>query len=107
MSRVSIKENATVKRELVSPTTIINWDPISNSGTITYNINEILYIDDQYIRSTSAFSTTVTLEQMISKVYDIEIEPGVFIQVPGGVVMLAFKKAFEEALAESNSGYTT
>jgi len=35
----------------------------------------------------------------------VEVEPGVFIDVPGGLIMLAFKKAFEEALVESNAGY--
>jgi hypothetical protein len=105
MSRVTIKENVKVKRELVSPITTINWDPVANSGTITYNINEMLFIDDVLIRMTPVFITSVTLNELVSKTYEVEIEPGVFTQIPGGLVMLAFKKAFEDSIVESNLGY--
>lgn len=105
MARIINTENASVKRELVSPTTIIDWDPISNSGTVTYQVKELLHINGEYVRSVPFNSFSVALDSMVSKVYNVEVEPGVFIDVPGGLIMLAFKKAFEEALVESNAGY--
>lgn len=105
MSRILTTDNATVKRELVAPITTINWDPNSNGGTLNYNIYEMLYINGEFIKSTPVKIVSVTLDEMISKVYNVEVEPGVFVDVPGGLVMLAFKKAFEEALVNANAGY--
>lgn len=105
MSRIISTENATVKRELVAPTTIIDWEPLSNSGTITYQVKELLYVNGEFVKDVPFGNFTVSLDKMIEKVYNVEVEPGVFVEVPGGLMMLAFKKAFEEALAESNAGY--
>lgn len=105
MSRIINTENATVKRELVAPTTIIDWDPHSNSGTMTYQVKELLYINGEFVKDVPFGNFTVTLDKMIGRVYNVEVEPGVFIDVPGGLMMLAFKKAFEEALVECNAGY--
>ena len=107
MNRILTTENATVKRELVSPTTIINWEPLSNSGVLTYQIQEMIYVNDEFIKSVPVNSVSITLEELISKVYEVEVEPGVTMQVPGGLIMLAFKKAFEEAIVENNLGYPT
>lgn len=105
MSRIINTENATVKRELVSPTTIIDWDPHSNTGTMTYQVKELLFVNNEFIKDVPFGNFTVSLDKMLEKVYNVEVEPGVFIDVPGGLMMLAFKKAFEEALVESNAGY--
>ncbi len=105
MARIINTENASVKRELVSPTTIIDWDPISNSGTLTYKVEELLFVNEEFVKSVPFGNFSVALDSMVSKVYNVEVEPGVFIDVPGGLIMLAFKKAFEEALVESNAGY--
>lgn len=105
MSRIINTENASVKRELVSPTTIIDWDPGSNTGTITYQVKELLFVNDEFIKDVPFGNFTVSLEKMIEKVYKVEVEPGVVVDVPGGLMMLAFKKAFEEALVEANAGY--
>lgn len=105
MSRIINTENASVMRELVSPTTIIDWDPISNSGTLTYKVEELLFVNNELIKSVPFGNFTVSLQSMIEKVYEVEVEPGVMMQIPGGLIMLAFKKAFEEALVESNAGY--
>lgn len=105
MSRIINTENATVKRELVSPTTIIDWEPLSNTGTITYQVKELLYVNGEFVKDVPFGNFTVSLDKMLEKVYNVEVEPGVFVEVPGGLMMLAFKKAFEEALVESNAGY--
>lgn len=105
MSRIINTENATVKRELVAPTTIIDWDPHSNSGTMTYQVKELLFVNGEFIKDVPFGNFTVSLDKMISSTYSVEVEPGVFVDVPGGLMMLAFKKAFEQALVDSNAGY--
>lgn len=105
MSRILVTENATIKRELVAPITNINWDPLTNSGTMNYQIYEMLYINGEFIKSTHVKTASVSLEEMISKVYSVEVEPGVSVDVPGGIVMLAFKKAFEQAILDQNLGF--
>lgn len=99
MSRILTTENATVVREFVSPTTTIRWDPLTNTGSLTYTVQEFLFINGEFTQAKTIGDSSITLEQMISRNYDVEVEPGVFMTVPGGLIMLAFKKAFEEALA--------
>lgn len=105
MNRILTTENATVKRELVSPTTVINWEPLSNTGVLTYQIQEMIYVNDEFIKSVPVNSVSITLADLVTKTYDVEVEPGVTVQVPGGLIMLAFKKAFEQAIVENNLGY--
>ena len=100
MSRITTLENATVVRELVAPTTTINWEPSSNSGTLTFHVEEITAVNGEALHRVHKTSTTIPLTDLISRSYDIEVEPGVFTTVPGGVIMLAFKKAFELAVEE-------
>lgn len=105
MSRILITENATVKRELVSPSTVINWDPITNGGVLTFQMQELIYLNGEFLKSVPVSSITIRLEDLISKNYEVEVEPGVNMTVPGGLIMLAFKKAFEESVIENNLGY--
>ena len=99
MSRIITTENVTVTREFVSPTTTIRWDPLTNTGSLTYKVEEYLFIDDEFVQSKVIGESSITLEQMVDRNYDVEVELGQFVTVPGGLIMLAFKKAFEDALA--------
>lgn len=98
MSRIITTENATVIREYLSPVTVIRWDPLTNSGSLTYSVHEYLFINDEFSQSKFVGDSSITLEQMVSKNYDVEVAPGVIQTVPGGLIMLAFKKAFEDAI---------
>ena len=100
MSRVLTTKNAKVVREYVSPITTIHWDPISNSGVLIYNVNEILHINDEFIQMMPKSSVTLPIEQLVNRDYEIEVAEGVSHTVNGGLIMLAFKKAFELAVQE-------
>lgn len=100
MARVETIEGAKVVREYVSPVTTVHWDAVTNTGVIVYNINELLFINGEFISSTQHTTVSLPLEEMISKSYDIEVAAGVFQTVQGGLIMLAFKKAFEQAIEE-------
>lgn len=100
MARVITIENAKVVREYVSPVTTIHWDPINNTGVLVYSINELLFINDAFVQSTAKTSVSIPLADVVSKNYDVELEPGVFTTVPGGLIMMAFKKAFEDAITD-------
>ena len=100
MPRVITTENVTITREFVSPATTIRWDPLTNTGSLTYKVEEYLFIDDQFVQSKVIGESSITLEQMITRNYDVEVEPGQSMTVPGGLIMLAFKKAFEDAIAD-------
>lgn len=99
MSRTVVIENATVKREYVAPTTVVHWDPVSNNGTLVFHVHELLYINGELVQSSPKTSTSIELSSLIEKTYQVEVAPGVFQDVPGGLIMLAFKAAFEEAVA--------
>lgn len=100
MSRVVTTENAKVVREYVSPVTTIHWEPVSNSGVLTFHVNELLYINDEFVQMTPKTTATIPLSDLIGREYEIEVAAGVFQTVHGGLIMLAFKRAFEVAVEE-------
>lgn len=100
MARIITTENAKVVREYVSPVTTIHWDPLNNTGVLVYSINELLFINDVFVQSTGKTSVSIPLSDVVAKNYDVEVAPGVFQTVPGGLIMLAFKKAFEDAITD-------
>lgn len=101
MSRIITTENATVTREYVSPVTTIHWDPISNTGVLVYHVKELLFINGEHISTTDKTSASLSLDTVVNAVYSVEVAPGVVHDVPGGLIMLAFKKAFEDAIAKN------
>jgi hypothetical protein len=101
MSRVVITENAKVVREYVSPVTTIHWDPMSNTGILVYNVKELLFVNDVLVSTTDKTTASIPLETVVSSNYDVEVAAGQFVTVSGGLIMLAFKKAFEDAIAKN------
>lgn len=101
MSRVVTTENATVTREYFSPVTTIHWDPISNSGVLLYQVKEYLSVNGELVSVTDKTTASISLETMVSANYDVEVAAGQFVTVSGGLIMLAFKKAFEDAVAKN------
>lgn len=100
MSRVITTENATLVREFLSPVTTIRWDPITNTGSLTYQVTEYLFINGEYSQAKVVGESSVTLDVLTKQVYRVEVAPGQFMDVPGGLIMLAFKKAFEQAIED-------
>lgn len=100
MPRVITTSNATVVREYVSPVTTVHWDPMTNSGTLTFNVEELLFVNGEFVQRVFKTSTSISLYDLISRDYDVEVSPGVIQKIPGGLIMLAFKKAFEVAVEE-------
>lgn len=99
MERIITTENAVVVREFVSPVTTVRWDPISNTGSVTYSVHELLFINGVFHQMRFVGDSTVTLERLLNNVYDIDVGNGQVAQIPGGLIMLAFKKAFENEIA--------
>lgn len=100
MQRVVKIDGAKVVRELVSPVTSVHWDPMTNSGTLTFNVEELLFVNDEFVQRVFKTSTSISLYDLISRDYEVEVAPGVTQKIPGGLIMLAFKKAFEVAVEE-------
>lgn len=100
MERVTTQENALVKRELVAPTITISWDYESNTGPITFNIHELIFINGTALHSVPKFALTTSIEEMVGRTFDLDLPDGTVASVPGGLVVLAFKKAFQELIAE-------
>lgn len=100
MPRVITTSNATVVQEYVSPVTTVHWDPLSNSGTLTFNVEEFLFINGEFVQRVFKTSTSISLYDLINREYDVEVAPGITQKIPGGLIMLAFKKAFEVAVEE-------
>lgn len=100
MSRVITAENVTLVREFLAPVTTIRWEPVSNTGTLTYQVEEYLFVDGVFSHSKSVGESTITLESLVNNTYSVEVAPNTFMDIQGGLIMLAFKKAFEQAIED-------
>jgi hypothetical protein len=98
MSRVITAENVTLVREFLAPVTTIRWEPLTNTGTLTYQVEEFLFVDGKFSHSKSVGESTITLDNLVNNTYSVEVAPNQFVDIQGGLIMLAFKKAFEQAI---------
>lgn len=99
-NRIVTTENVTVRRELVAPITTIVWEPLSNTGVATFQVDEMVYIDDVFVQKMSKSAISLSISDVISTTYNLEVTPGTFVDVSGGLAMLIIKKAFEDAIAQ-------
>lgn len=94
--------NAHVQIETLAPRVVISWEPISNTGAITYDCADYYQLkeDGSYFgQPTPAAGHTVSLEAVMQETVDVEIAPGVFQPVPMAVVAGAIKAHFKKIMA--------
>ena len=100
MDRVTTQEGASVRRELVAPSINIAWDYESNTGPITFNIHELIFVNGAALQSVPKFALTTSIEEMVARTFSVDLPDGTTTPVPGALVVSAFKKAFQELIAE-------
>lgn len=100
MDRITTQTGVNITRELVAPTISIVWDYESNTGPITFNIHEVLFVDGVAVQSVPKFALTTSIEEMVARTFNVDLPDGTTTPVPGALVVLAFKKAFQELIAE-------
>ena len=91
--------NEHVQSETLAPRTTINWEPKTNTGSITYECSEYyqMVADGTYFgQPVPAGSISVSLEEVMQEVVDVEVAPGVFQPVPMLLVAGAIKAHYKK-----------
>ena len=108
-----MREKNVVQRSLeaVSPTTTIQWDPITNDGTLRFNVEDIIIENEQVIGLTPntelylSGERTPIIERSISGLMSRSVEiptgPDTSSTVPLMLVMGAIKVLFNELYIEA------
>lgn len=101
MSRITTIENATITREVLAPSTEIQWNPLDpeNPGQIVFRCAEYTSVDGRHVSIGPAPSLAVPLSEMIRRVYTVPTPAGP-VDVPAMLVVGAIKAAFEQHYAE-------
>jgi hypothetical protein len=95
----NITTTATVLRKFLSTGIQINWNPDTNDGGITFGLSEFIYIDGELSQIVVRTPLVTTIGEMAAKIFMVPLPDGSSTPVPGGLVMLTFKTAFDELLA--------
>lgn len=106
MSRFESITNVDIIYEAVAPQININWNPETNKGTVMFHVEhqEFHKIPDQemqFVRREidNRFQMRplgVSIDQILADVYDIVLPDGTTTQIPGTLLMLTVKAAFEK-----------
>lgn len=94
--------NAHVQTETLAPRTVINWDPLSGTGVITYECADYFQLKDDgsyFGQPTPAGAISFSMADVISETVDVEVAPGVFQQFPMAIVAGAIKAHFKKHMA--------
>lgn len=95
MSRVTTVSNITLRREAVAPGVGIYWNPVDNTGTVTYHVQFMRYEDDEYKGMEQGFPINVSLTKVLEDVIEVQTPKGVQ-KIPGTLLMAAVKAHFEK-----------
>ena len=94
--------NQHVEIETLAPRTIINWEPLSNTGSITYECSDYnrMTEDGSYFgQPVPSGGISVSLSTVMNEIVDVEVSPGVFQPIPLVLVAGALKAHFKKHLA--------
>lgn len=98
MSRITEIENATIRREVVAPRTIINWNPLDNSGSVMFDTATEESINGEFHRLVPGETIAVTLEDLAQRTIIVE-----GIEVPFLLIAGAIKQVFNDIYVERNT----
>lgn len=98
--------NSRVQSETLAHRTVINWNPVTNTGAITYECSDYYQLieDGSYFgQPAPTGGLSIALDDVIAETVDVEVAPGVFQPVPMALVAGAIKAHFKKHLGISRA----
>ena len=114
MSRISTEErpSTTITREMISPETVIRWDPITNTGILMFNVKDLITIGEEQniVECKRLIQQGMPLPFLGDELSILMQRPPVSITTSDGktvkvspeTVMLYLKKLFQDLIVEAN-----
>jgi len=113
MSRFETVSGVDIVYEAVAPQIGIFWNPETNAGSIAFHVEHqewrkpadgsLIFAGRAADQRVEMRPMTVPLERFIGDVLDIELPDGSTMQLPGGILVLAVKAAFNKYYEEKNA----
>ncbi len=104
--RISTTPAVVQRLEAVSPTTTIRWDPNTGSGSVIFEVWDMVYEDDVYVgmvRNTEVPSIEATIEQLASRVALVDMGGPELSSLPVLLVSPILKSVFDDLYNEAVS----
>lgn len=96
MSRITETTGVTIKEELVAPTTTIYWDPVTDTGVVQWNTAKERWVNGVYEGCKSTGDVlSLSIDECLEHVFEITLPDGSTMQLPGAVMFLGMKAAFD------------
>ena len=112
MSRIRNEENITRTREAVSPKTLINWNPVTNDGTLSFHVQDIVMENGEVValsknKDLKADTLDTPFSELMGRTIMVPVDAENTVPVPVPLIMGAIKKLFDELynerIAEQNA----
>lgn len=109
MSRIIEETNITRVLEAVAPTTTINWNPLDNSGTVVFQVQDMLTENGVYkgLQPNQALGTgglgpyvQISIADLLARTVTVTLPDASTMDIPGGILMLTVKKLFDDLYSE-------
>ena len=83
MSRIIETENVTLISEAVAPRTVINWNPLDNSGAVTFDVQRMESVDGVFQRLVDEAPLSVLLADIAARTVTVGETEVTFAHVDG------------------------
>lgn len=97
MPRTTVVEGITLRKETVSPSIVINWNPLTDDGTVVFGMSELEFLNDEYIRTTRLQDLAINIADITQRSVQLETHA-----VTGLDVMLFIKGLVDQLIAEED-----
>lgn len=98
MTRISVVENASIRREVVAPRTTIHWNPLDDSGSVVFDTAIEESINGEFSRLIPSESIAVTLADLANRTIIVQ-----GIEVPFLLIAGAIKQVFDDIYTERDT----
>lgn len=105
--RIATTPATTQRLEAVSPNTILRWDPNAGTGSIIFEVWDMVYENDVYVgmvRNTEVPAIEATIEQLATRVALVDMGGPEPTQLPVLLIAPILKSLFDTLYNEAVTG---
>lgn len=95
MSRITVVDGVTIKNEAVAPGIGINWNPLTDTGTVVFKLATEHSIDGEFkqLLPHEPGEMSFSIDEILEYVFEVPLPDNTTMQLPGALLFLGIKSA--------------